>query len=79
MPEIRLPIDGLRDPSSVTSEKPPTDYGTGRRCTECGCKVNRYTAPQPKTGLPFCNVHWKLPDGYVMSATGVVKDRRRVA
>ena len=55
---------------------PPTDYGLGRRCAECGCKVNRYTAPQPKTGDDLCNLHWKLPTGYTYSARGVVKLRK---
>ena len=79
MPELRFPLDGLREPSVANSERPPKDYGLGRRCHECGCKVSRYTAPQPKTDLPLCNLHWRLPDGYVMSATGVVKSRRRVS
>lgn len=75
MPELRAPIEGLQAPHITAGQKPPASYGKGRTCVECGGNVNQYTAPQPKTGDALCNLHWKLPDGYTMSASGVVKAR----
>lgn len=75
MPELRAPIEGLVAPHVAASERAPKSYGKGRSCVRCGCKVNQYTAPQPKTGHALCNLHWELPEGYAMSASGVVKAR----
>lgn len=52
-------------------------YPKGRRCRECGRVCSIYTAPQPITAAPLCNVHWQLPLGYAMSGEGrVIKEKR---
>lgn len=58
--------DVIRADPAPHLHKRPRDYGVGRRCVECGCRVGRYTTPQPITGDAMCNVHWRIPDGYLI-------------
>jgi hypothetical protein len=44
--------------------KPVSDYGVGRRCVECGGKVNRYA--EPAFDGPRCSAHWKLDEGQML-------------
>lgn len=56
----------------------PADHGVGRTCVECGCRVGRYTTPQPITGDALCNRHWHVPEGYLLAGNTlrVRKDHR---
>lgn len=41
--------------SAPWKDRPPHDYGTGRRCEHCGGPVNRYEGPEA-----YCHLHTHL-------------------
>jgi hypothetical protein len=63
-------IQKRKPPATIPGEfltpepKPVVDHGAGRRCVECGCKVNRYS--EPAFDGPRCSAHWKLDEGQML-------------